>query len=96
MNEAKEQKLMPELSPVEKEAIFREALDESEELFDAFIEKIKEDPSSYDEDEFLLMEQSVENAALAAKEAGKQEEHDRLIEKHSEIMRWRFGKKWEN
>lgn len=91
MSKTPEQKPMPELSQAEKEAIFQELLAESERLFNGFKEAMGKDPSSYDEDGFLLMERAVEDAALAAFEAGNQAEHDRLMQKHLAIMRWRFG-----
>lgn len=96
MTEIREQKSMPELSQAEKEAIFREALAESERLFNAFKEAMEKDPSSYDENEFFRMETTVEDASLAALEAGNATEHDRLKAKHLAIMRWRFGDNWPN
>lgn len=87
---------MPEQSQAEKEALFQELLAESEELFNSFKEKMEKDPSSYDEDEFFRMETTVEDAALAALEAGNATEHDRLKAKHLAIMRWRFGNNWPN
>jgi len=80
---------MPESSPAEKEALFRELLAESEKLFNAFFETM-EQGRPYDEDEFFRMETTVEDAALAALEAGNQAEHDRLMKRHRDIMNWRF------
>lgn len=95
MSKEREEKPMPELPKTEKEAIFQETLAESEILFNGFKEKMEKDPSSYDEDEFFLMEITTEYAALSALEAGNLAEHDRLMKKHATIMRWRFGDSWE-
>lgn len=79
----------PELSPAEKEARFQELLRRKEELVAAFQDTLDKN-LPVDDNMFMDMEISVEKAAKAALDAENKEEHDRLIQEHEAIMRWRY------
>lgn len=78
------------LKRAEKQKHFQELLKRKEELVAAFQEALEKELPLGDDD-FMEMEIATEKAAKAALEIGNKEEHDRLIEEHKAMMRWRFG-----
>ncbi len=80
----------PELSQAEKEARFQKLLKKKEELVAGFQDALEKELPVGDYD-FMDAEIAVEKAAKAALDAGNQAEHDRLMEEHKAMMKWRFG-----